>query len=481
MNDGYQTRRARSQVGTRDVQPLGAILRTLLRRSWLIVLVGVAVFLLALGISSPPANDAEATTRIGLTNEVVWPFYDAARDRLEIHLTEPGFDTEIEQAIDAELIDLTMVIPANQAFVEVTAVADDGETAAAAATIAAERLVERSVSAEEARLTSLISDLDDESADLGAEADELARQMEANLEEQEALVGDATPEGVAGATRLQSTYRQLELQRDGVYQEQLAVQAESADLGRELRSVQPEAEVLRRAEITEASSTARPWATALLAGLAAAMVTGLLVIILEREFGRIRTPWHASSLAGADVMGHITVTDRGTEGVAVVADHVLDELARRNRVVGVTGTSEPSGAPTIELLAGQLPAWGLTVLSVQGPTATVDPTSTGIDAIRIEDLRSIDELEGVAEFIDAEVKQDLVLVDLDGEYDADDRFRLRSRICGGIILVAVEGVSRAPALRATAGRVRRGGETLIGVLLVQPAALASVTPAGVPA
>ncbi len=54
--------------------------------------------------------------RIGLTNQVVWPFYDAARDRLEIQLTEPGFDTEVEEAIGGELTELTMVVPANQAY-----------------------------------------------------------------------------------------------------------------------------------------------------------------------------------------------------------------------------------------------------------------------------------------------------------------------------------------------------------------------------
>lgn len=468
MNDEYQTRRAAGQAGARDVQPLSAILRTLLRRSWFIVLVAGAVFLLVLGTSPSETSEARATTRIGLTNQVVWPFYDAARDRLEIQLTEPGFDTEIEQALDSELSDLTMVVPANQAYVEITAVADGGKTAAAAVTIAAERLVEQSVSAQETRLTSLITDLDQESTDLGAEADEISRQMEANLVEQEALLGDLSPDGIAGLTRLESTYRQLALQRDGILQVQLAVTAEAADFGRQLRSVQPEAEVLRRAEVTEASTTSRPWSTAVLAGLAAAMTTGLLVIILEREFGRIRTPWHAGSIARTAVFGHVTATDDGPAGVATVADHILDELAGNKRVIGVTGAADSSAEATIGFIARELPSWGLTVLAVEKPTASLDPAYARVDAIRIEDVRSIDELEGVAEFIDDEVKQDLVLVDLDGDYDTDDAFRLRSRICGGILLVALEGRTRATSLRTTASRVRRGGETLLGVLLIQP-------------
>ena len=450
---------------------MSAILRTIVRRSWVLALVGLAAFLLVLTTGSSAETDARATTRIGLTNQVVWPFYDAARDRLEIQLTEPGFDTEVEEAIGGELTELTMVVPANQAYVEVTAVAEDGEMAAAAVTLAADRLVEQSVSAEEARLTSLISDLDRESADIGAEADELTRQMDANLVEQDELLADPSPGAVTALAQLESDYRQLELQRDGVLTEQLAVTAESADLSRQLRAVQPEAEVLRRAEVADTTTEQRPWATALLTGLAAAMVTGLIVIVLEREFGRIRTPWHAGSLARTRVFGHITVDDDGVEGVAAVADHALDHLARGDRVIGITGVEDPSAEATIHLLADQLAVWDLTVLSIEKPSASIDPAADGVDAIRIEDLRSIEEIEGIAELIDEEVKQDLVLVDLDGDYDSDDTFRLRSRICSGVIVVAIEGKTRAAPLRAAASRVRRGGETLFGVLLVQPTAL----------
>ena len=320
-----------------------------------------------------------------------------------------------------------------------------------------ERLVEQSVSAEEARLTSLISDLDRESADIGAEADELTRQMDANLVEQDALLADPSPAAVTALAQLESDYRQLELQRDGVLTEQLAITAESADLSRQLRAVQPEAEVLRRAEVTDAATGQRPWTTALLAGLAAAMVTGLVVIVLEREFGRIRTPWHASSLARTQVFGHITVDDDGLEGMAAVADHVLDHLARGNRVIGLTGVEDPSAEATMNLLAEQLPVWDLTVLSIEKPSASIDPAADGVDAIRINDLRSIEEIEGIAEFIDQEVKHDLVLVDLDGEYGSDDTFRLRSRICSGVMVVAIEGEDQscAPACRCEPCSPRR--------------------------
>lgn len=471
MNDGYQMSRIAGQTATRDVQPLTSILRTLLRWSWLIALAGVGVGLLVLVTSRPEATEARATTRIGLTNQVVWPFYDAARDRLEIQLTEPGFDTEIEEAIEGELVELTMVAPANQAFVELTAVAADAETASEAATLAAERLVQQSVSAQEERLTSLITDNERESADLGAEAEEISRQMDANLVEQQALRADPSAQTFTAVTRLESAYRQLELQRDAVVQEQLEVTAEAADLSRQLRSVQPEAEVLRRAEITEASAGQRPWTTAVLAGLAAAMVTGLAVIILQREFGRIRTPWHAGSIARTPVFGHITGTGHDLRGVASVADHVLDQLARGHRVLGVTGVGDPTAGATIHLLGEELPTWDLTVLSVEKPSASIDPAADGVDAIQIEDLRSIDEIEGIAEFIDDEVKQDLVLVDLDGDYDSDDTFRLRSRICSGVLIAAIQGKTRAVSLRSTASRVRRGGEVLLGVVLIEPKAL----------
>ncbi len=172
------------------------------------------------------------------------------------------------------------------------------------------------------------------------------------------------------------------------------------------------------------------------------------------------------------VVGHITGSeDDGLAGMASVADHVLDHLAARQ-----AGDRTSPGSPilrpktTIELHGHRTPHWDLTVLAIAQPSASIDPAADGVDAIRIRDLRSIEEMEGIAERIDDEVKQDLVLVDLDGDYDSDDTFRLRSRICGGVSSSWSRGRAAPTSLRATASRVRRGGETLLGVLLVEPTA-----------
>ncbi len=471
MNDGYQTKGRAGQPAARDVQPLGAIIRSVLRRAWLIGLVGAAVFALVAMSSAAETSTARATVRVGLTSEVVWPFYDATRDRLELYLTEAGFDTEVEEAIGGEIDELTMSIPANQAFVEVTAVADDGATAAEAVTVAAQRLSERTISTQQDRLTEEIDALRTAITDLGNQVDELNLQIQDNLDQQDLLRGD-----IAAGTelaRLGAEFQSLELQRDSYLEEQLTLTNQLDTFTRQLGSVQPEAELLRRAEVTEPATATRPWAKALLAGLAAAMVTAVAVIVLEREVGLVRTPWHAATMTRLPVFGHVTRGEDDLTGLAATADQLLEHLAQGTRVIGLAGGVEIPAEATIDLLARRLPDWGLTVLAVEGPESTGEgrhiPDSA--DLIRIKDLRSLDELEDVATFIDDEAKQDLVLVDLDGDYESEDAFRLRSRICGGVVVVAAEGRTRAPALRTRASRIRRAGENLLGVLLIQPDAL----------
>ena len=480
MNDGYQTKGRPGQPAARDVQPLGAIIRTVMRRAWLIVLVGAAVFGAVLYSSSSANETTRATVRVGLTSEVVWPFYDATRDRLELYLTEAGFDTEIEDAVGGEVDELIMSIPANQAYVEITAVAANATTAAEAATTAAARLSERTITTQQERLTAEIDALRTEISDLANQVDELNAQIQSNLDQQDQLRGDLA----AGTelARLAGELQSLELQRDSYLEEQLNLTNQRDTLSRQLASVQPEAELLRRAEVTEPSATARPWATAVLAGLVASLVTAVAVIVLERELGVVRTPWHAEAMTRLPIVGHITRRGDDLTGLASTADTLLEYLARGSRVVGMVGGPQASAEATIGLLARRLPDWGLTVLAVEGPEAAAGPRQllSGADLVRIEDLRSLDELEDLASFIDNEAKQDLVLVDLDGDYETDDAFRLRSRICGGVVVIAAEGRTRAPTLRSRTGRIRRADENLLGVLLVQPDTL-EWTGAGAPA
>ncbi len=471
MNDEYQTKGRLGQPAARDVQPLGAIIRTVVRRAWLIGLIGAAVFTLVLLSSSAATSTTRATVRVGLTSEVVWPFYDATRDRLELYLTEAGFDTEIEDAIGGEIDELTMSIPANQAFVEITATAADGATAGDAATMAAQRLSERTVSTQQDRLTGEIDALRTEISDLGNQVDELNVEIQANLDQQDLLRGDVGA-GIELA-RLGVDFRSLELQRDSYLEEQLTLTNQLDTLNRQLASVQPEAQLLRRAELTEPDASARPWAKAILAGLAASMVSAVAVIVLERELGIVRTPWHAEAMTQTSTFGHITEGDDGPTGLAATADELLEHLAQGTRVIGLAGSGDAPAEATIDLLARRLPDWGLTVLAVEGPESkgTERNMPDSADLIRIENLRSLDELEDIATFIDDEAKQDLVLVDLDGDYETDDEFRLRSRICGGVVVIAAEGKTRAPALRSRTTRIRRAGETLLGVLLIQPETL----------
>jgi hypothetical protein len=471
MNDGYQTKLPPGQPGARDVQPLGAIIRTVLRKAWIIGLVGAAAFALVARSSSTPTGTARATVRVGLTSEVVWPFYDATRDRLELYLTEAGFDAEIEEGIDGEIAELTMSIPANQAFVEITAVADNGETAAAAATFAAQLLSERSISTQQDRLSDDSDSLRTAISDLANLVDELNLQIQINLDQQDPLRGDLG--AVTELARLGAELQSLELQRDSFLEEQLTLTNQLDTLTRQLASVQPEAELLRRAEVTEPAAAQRPWAKALFAGLAASMVAAVAVIILDREFGRVRTPWHAEAMTRIPTFGHITEGENDLTGLAATADRLLEHLAHGTRVIGLSGSEDASAEATIDLLARRLPDWSLTVLGVEGPAShgTRRSMPESADLIRIADLRSLDELEDIAGFIDDEAKQDLVLVDLDGDYETEDAFRLRSRICGGIVVIAAQGRTRAPALRARTSRIRRAGETLLGVLLIQPAAL----------
>lgn len=105
-------------------------------------LIGLVVALVSYSVVAPGSDEYEARARGALTTEVQWPFFDAVREELRLHLEDPAVQADIEESVGAELIALSTDLPRNQVFIDVTARTDDADSAAAAANAAVAELVQ---------------------------------------------------------------------------------------------------------------------------------------------------------------------------------------------------------------------------------------------------------------------------------------------------------------------------------------------------
>ncbi|MGI9598141.1 MAG: hypothetical protein ACR2QK_18405, partial [Acidimicrobiales bacterium] len=125
-----------------ESQPFGEFIRTVLRYLPLVAIATALVGAGAFVLTTPTPPTPVATSQIGLTQQVVWPFFDTARQRAVTAVEDPAFAAEVKGRLAGAELDVSVDAPDNQAFIIIEVAADSPEVAARAANEAADLLLE---------------------------------------------------------------------------------------------------------------------------------------------------------------------------------------------------------------------------------------------------------------------------------------------------------------------------------------------------
>ena len=416
-----------------DFEPLGMVLGSLLRWSWLVALLGAAAgggsWLLA---SRDNDESVSASSRLGLTEATVWPFYDVELEAAQTILNSADFELELESLVGAEL-DVASERPELLSILDIVVTADDRSTAVEGTDRAAELMVSRSLDgpaferdAELQRLDLVIGDLEEQIATIRADLDGVIAE----------LVVVTTERAAADTAELRTREFLLTTERDSLAR---VLDDRTRDMAgrvndRRTAELSTPRQVLRVVRPTSADSD-EPDASRALAigvGAAAVLVSATAVVLLDRRRGRIRSLWQLSRIGGAQTaLGLSSASGSGSiSGIGELADRLYDFAGDCARVVGVID-STASGINT-EALALLLSDEGL-------PTAVVDRPLCSPQA-RIS------------------------LIDLTAEYASPVASRRQSRDCDGMLLL----VDAKTGIRNAAGLVDRASASagLVAAVLV---------------
>ncbi len=170
--------------GTADLAGVRLTISTLLR--WSPAIVAIAALGWSLGASLPDLGRSDtATVTIGLTDQVVWPFYDAVIARQPALLDEGGVRAAAESAtgITASTVEFDLDTGQTNAVLRLVIETDTGDPADATvlADAIAGGLVEKNLAEQRATVEQRIGELEARVADGRTRLDELNRQRDVQL------------------------------------------------------------------------------------------------------------------------------------------------------------------------------------------------------------------------------------------------------------------------------------------------------------
>jgi hypothetical protein len=450
------------------MQPLGEFLSVVLRSFAVVLPIALAVAAAVYALGGDEA-DSSATSRVSLTREVEWPFYDAARER--------GLSTlrseEFEAALAARLgrpVDLALESPEDQTFILITATADTEAAAVEAANSAADLLVET----DQARLAqSAQSDLDQATGLMSTVADRVERrraernQVDEDLEAAREALTEAQTNGDATAA-LRRDVDDLEARRStlsNIINEEsrrlVALELDVDAAQAAVESITPEIEVLGRPGATDNNGGNR-LRSAAAAYVAVMVLGGALALLADRLWGRVRSPWYANQLAQVPVLADFTVPGPVEVHLDELAGSVIGGAKRHGPLVALNSV----GAATTEPLADDLHQW-LQASGVRSVVVDLDNGEDGRDAGPGNDLPhpplgTLAECAAAAPALRRRVGENGVAL-VPGDPLETDRFNRTLAMADCTVLV-VNRV-RVHKLQRAVARVTDRGVTVLGVVL----------------
>lgn len=386
-------RSASSSAG--DLRSFPDLFRTLLR--YVPFIVGITlVTAMGMGLlAKATSSSVTAKSRIVLTNRVVWPYYDATRDKqVEIIGQQVTFDEVAKQIADVgTLKKLATTVPTGQAFVDIEATASSSDAAVAAANAAADYLVQQN----RAEVLGEIQAKHDQAVSDLAAVDKNIADMTAQLTAIEPKIA-ALSIAIAVANPTQANLadiRVLENQRSSLL-EHRAVEtsrrgsaiSDADTTATDLRNTKGQVDVLRRAFKGD-NDPGRAKGLIALAAVVAAFLTTMAAIGFDASYQRIRSRRHAATGA-ARGLPIVSAEELDTDSAYV---NRLLEMRSSGEVIGIASAfgSASSSARAASAVAGALARSRTTVISFG------EGAATGSEAERLMLADILSSPNGIAE------------------------------------------------------------------------------------
>ena len=478
-NDGRATAPAAG-----DLRSITELVRTLLRYAPFIIGLTLLAAIGTGAFAKSTENSVSAKTRIVLTNRVVWPYYDAIRDKqVETVAAQSTFDAVAKRIADVGTLDkLTTSVPTGQAFVDIEATASSSNAAVAAANAAADYLVELNraevLGQIQAKHDQAVQDL----AAIDKNIDDMTAQLTALEPRIAALsvaiaVPNPSPANIAEIRQLENQrtslleHRSVETSRRG----SAIFAADTANT--DLRNTSGQVEVLRRA-FSGATDPGRTKGLIALAAIVALFATTMAAIGFDASYQRIRSRRHAAT-GGGRGLPIVSATELDSDSAYV---NRLLEMREPDEVLGIAsafGTSSVS-ARAMSAVAGALARTHTTVVTFGEGAASgrdaerlvlTDALGTSKDAIdqAIEQIRvmlarcshvhietdcylkagaTVDSAERLRDFVQAAAQlADVVIFDCGITSDASSRWRSFAGVCDVLVVLVEPGRTRQSELR----------------------------------
>lgn len=337
------------------------------RWSWLIVLAAVAgAGLAVVGDDQLRAAEPTASATLGLNNAVIWPYHEAVLAQHAGDLADPAVRTEVAEATG---IEATVESKTGVSTIKVTVEAATEDAAVTVANALAEAVVARGRTAAEEFAQAKVPPLRDSLA----ASQKRAEATQAELAAQRARYTTLAPGTVRDdlGTQIERLIRDLNAELDVSN----VIRAEIAQAERALGAPLPGMEVLEPARSVGATSSQA--AVAVLGGVALFVLALLLVPLLERRFGRVRTDRHAE-LTGLGIDWVRSTTGAGPLPVGSAADLVTSALARGAGEIALLGVPDAGDATAaVSATRARTTRTVLDAGGVESPHATATVLRTG--------------------------------------------------------------------------------------------------------
>lgn len=364
-----------------ESQPIPEFLLTLVRYTpFVLLLAGLsAIAMFVVTTPDPPAPSS--TAQVGLTDEVVWPFFDSARQRASTNLTSEAFSQQLTSRLNQpETFTIEVEAPESQAYLNILVTAETPVGAAVTANEAAALLLDldtaRLAQATEAELNTARQTL----SSSVQRAEQLQEQLDLLIpDEARALAASADAPTVSS---LREQVLVLQIERSNLSQslnEELRRQIEfrvAVDRAEaQLETVVPELEILSPAEPPDVASERSLVPVA--AAAAAALVLGMAAAILwDRIRGPLSSQWHAEQVAGVPVLADVSARRNRERAAGLFLTALMDGAEVHGNIIAVTGLPGVDIDEWLASIVQQLEYIGVDVVALS--EATNGPVRHGV-------------------------------------------------------------------------------------------------------
>ena len=356
-----------------------------LRTAPLWILAGLFAYVVVGRVSDSQIPDPTATAEIGLTDQVVWPFYDVVLSETEALALES--QPAAEGAIGDSLIEYEVSRPDNVGLIEIRVTATSEEAAREGVVAVSDAMI-----AEDLRVVT--KQITDEIDALAASEAASTVELDAVIERIEALTAQFVPNLEESTRRLLDQQLQIvNAERDSAQRLQLRAREDLQRLGVELETTTSQIELTNLSSTAVAQTSSR--SLQLAAAVGVAIAAALALNVLSRENGRIQNPAHVRAVMG---LPSIQFPDSPTSSVALA--RLLYALREESgtRMIGVSAI--PTGADSAHEMSLALKSIGEDILV----------TEFGFDSDKSEGLAFsiLDPFDATT--IDAQMACDAVIV-----------------------------------------------------------------------